>query len=79
MTLTESSDYSTIPNTAVLDYKLPIHDIFSKETQYKLAEILVNYKPYESKQLKGNTTVKHKENKFEEFYKKHFELFNEAN
>ncbi len=40
--------------------------LFSKETKYKLCRLLVNYKPYESKQLKGKTVVKHKENKFEE-------------
>lgn len=40
--------------------------IFSKKTKYQLCKLLVNYKPYESKQLKGKTVVKHKENKFEE-------------
>lgn len=40
--------------------------IFSKETKYKLCKLLVNYKPYESKQLKGKIVIKHKENKFEE-------------
>lgn len=40
--------------------------IFSKETKYKLCKLLLNYKPYESKQLKGKIVVKHKENKFEE-------------
>ncbi|NQX98182.1 MAG: hypothetical protein HRT73_09930, partial [Flavobacteriales bacterium] len=40
--------------------------IFSTETKYKLCKVLVNYKPHKSKQLKGNTVLKHKENKFEE-------------
>lgn len=41
-------------------------DLFSKETKYKLCEILVNYKAYESKDLKGRLRVRHVENKFEE-------------
>ena len=41
-------------------------DLFSKETKYKLCEILVNYKAYESKDLKGRLRVRHIENKFEE-------------
>jgi len=41
-------------------------DLFSKETKYKLCEILVNYKVYESKFLKGSVRVRHVENKFEE-------------
>lgn len=38
--------------------------IFSKKTKYQLCKLLVNYKPYESKQLKGKTVVKHKENNY---------------
>jgi len=38
--------------------------IFSKEIQYKLCEILLNYKPYKSKHLKGKIVVKHIENKY---------------
>jgi C-terminal processing protease CtpA/Prc len=40
--------------------------IFSTESKYKLCKVLLNYKPQKSKQLKGNTVLKHKENKFEE-------------
>jgi len=44
-----------------------INDVlFSKEIQYKLCKILVNYKAYESKSLKGSKKVRHIENKFEE-------------
>jgi len=38
--------------------------VFSKETKYKLAELLVNYKPYESKLLKGKFVIKHKEDQY---------------
>jgi C-terminal processing protease CtpA/Prc len=40
--------------------------VFSQETKFKLCEILVNYKPYSSKFLKGKVRVKHPENNFEE-------------
>lgn len=41
-------------------------DIFSKEVKYKLAEILLNYKPVKNKYLRGNTVLNHVENNFED-------------
>lgn len=58
------SDSNTYKNRISFSW---INDsIFSEKTKARLCEILINYKPYDSKQLKGRLVVRHKENKFKD-------------